>query len=105
MLGGGVIAGELWWPGQKLISIPQELPFPHGWTIDEEIIEPGLFGLAPIKPEGAKVVYDPGAGDERVEWSRVDDPEDYRVEPLDLTEENLESVLVGMQKALKNLRA
>jgi len=70
MLGGGVIAGELWWPGQKLISIPstEEVVkytaterYSHGW-VDER-----AFGMAHVKPEGAEVIYDPGAMDFREE--------------------------------------
>jgi len=67
MLGGGVIAGELWWPGQKLISIPSTeevvkytatTRYSHGW-VDAR----GGFGSAPVKPEGGRVLYDP-AGQE-----------------------------------------
>jgi len=65
-LGGGFIAGELWWPGRKLISIPQpdtELRYKaterysYGWT--QDLPDPG-FGLAVVKPEGEEVIYDPG---------------------------------------------
>lgn len=64
MLGGGVIAGELWWPGQKLISIPSTEEvlrytaterYSHGW------VDQRAFGMAQVKPEGEKVIYDPAA--------------------------------------------
>ena len=62
-LGGGFIAGELWWPGRKLISIPTTDEvlrytaterYSHAW-VDER-----AFGLAQVKPEGESVIYDPG---------------------------------------------
>lgn len=28
----------------KLSTLPAEKPFPHGWVVTEEIIEPGLVG-------------------------------------------------------------
>lgn len=73
MLGGGVIAGELWWPGQKLISIPTTDEvlrytaterYSHGWTDPR-----GGFGLAQAKPEGGVVHYD---ADRRVFAATVD---------------------------------
>ena len=45
-LGGMFVAGELWIPGRKLISIPKVEPvFPEGWVVAEEIIEPGQIGI------------------------------------------------------------
>lgn len=81
MLGGGVIAGELWWPGQKLISIPAEpeilvyratMSFGHGW-VDER----GVFGLSPVKEEGSIVTYDADIleGNQEQVWSYADDIE------------------------------
>lgn len=54
-LGGGVVAGELWWPGKQLISIASE----PVW------VDP--FGLAPIKAEGARVLYDPALNEDNLE--------------------------------------
>lgn len=42
-----------------MVAVPDP-PFPHGWTMGEEIIEEGYFGLAPIKAEGATIAYDQG---------------------------------------------
>ena len=90
MLGGGLIAGELWWPGQKLISIPttEEVlrftateRYSMGWA-DERMV----FGLAQVKPEGGIVHYDPDpltleGNEEAVVWQRVDGSEIFdRVE-------------------------
>lgn len=44
-LGGAVVAGELWIPGQRLISIPKQLGFPHGWIVSQEIVEDGMCYL------------------------------------------------------------
>jgi hypothetical protein len=44
--------------GAATMAMVPDRPFPEGWTITEEIIEEGLFGLAPIKQEGASIVYD-----------------------------------------------
>lgn len=106
MLGGGIIAGELWWPGQKLISIPKEPElrfkaterYSFGFTDAQ-----GVFGLAPIKREGESVIYDPGP----VQWSRVDDPEDYAVEPLvaNLSEESLEQLCIEIAEDGRPFRA
>lgn len=104
MLGGGLIAGELWWPGKTLISIPEEqgplvykatMRFSHGW-VDER----NVFGLAPIKPEGGVVMYDEG---QSVEWSRVDDPKSYDVEGInELNEKNLEQIVVDVRRDMKD---
>ncbi len=44
-LGGAVVAGELWIPGQRLISIPKQWAFPHGWIVTQEIVEEGMCYL------------------------------------------------------------
>ncbi|GAG28574.1 unnamed protein product [marine sediment metagenome] len=50
MAGGVIIAGELWIPGQKLISIPSNVIFTEhkvftmAYTITEEVVEDGLYG-------------------------------------------------------------
>lgn len=38
-----VVVGELWVP--KLISIPKERPFPHGWLVTEDPVGESLYGL------------------------------------------------------------
>lgn len=46
-LGGMFVAGELWIPGKRFISIPKVAPvFPEGWVVAEEIIEPGQVGIS-----------------------------------------------------------
>ncbi len=95
MLGGGVIAGELWWPGQKLISIPttEEVlrytateRYSYGWT------DPGgVFGSAPIKAEGQWVPYDPHS-----------DTLEGNEEALMFSEDSLEKMVIDVRRDLKD---
>lgn len=108
MLGGGVIAGELWWPGQKLISIPksQELRYiaterySYGWTDMS-----GAFGLAPVRAEGTWVKYDGTDPEELLQLQEKAkrlgvDPEDE--DEFMLTEANLEQMVVDVRRDLKD---
>ena len=59
--GGSVIAGELWIPGQKLISIPKSITFPtlffeHGSTVVSNYPK----ALWPGVDKWFKAVYDEG---------------------------------------------
>ncbi len=100
-LGGGVIVGELWWPGQKLISIPQgtELRYKatehygFGYT---DIRASEMFGLAVAKPEGQSVLYDPVVA-QRVEWSHLDDPARWT-----LNEASLEQMIIDIRRDMGN---
>ena len=100
-LGGGVIAGELWWPGRKLISIPSEQELRYkatehygfGYT---DVRASEMFGLAVVKPEGQSVLYDPIVA-QKVEWSRLDDPASWT-----LNEDNLEQMLIDIRRDMGN---
>jgi hypothetical protein len=90
MLGGGVIAGELWWPGKTLISIPtvEEVVrytaterYSHGW------VDQRAFGLAQVKPEGESVIYDP--------YSDVLEGND---EALVFSEDSLEQIVIDIRR-------
>ncbi len=106
-LGGAVVAGELWIPGQKLISIPSEQElrykatyrYSHGWTH-----EGAGFGSAVVKPEGGVVMYD--AAYENAERQAMTDPAEWTLEgneeALVFNEASLEQIVIDIRDDMEN---
>ena len=105
MLGGGIIAGELWWPGQKLISIPSTEEvlrytamerYSYGYTDGR-----AAFGSVPIKPEGQRVLYDQSDPEQVAELkrqARLLGSDHAHGERLDFNADSLEQLVVDIRR-------